>query len=187
VTIWRAKKYCHLAKLGADSGIRVVAMLKAIWIAVLVLAGVLPALSQVVRIDTCFEQSIAALRLNQLEQGIAHCDKLIEDQATPPSRRGEALAQRGLMRAHIFTIVATPAPTTLAMATQSIADITESLRLHSPAVERRHVLLAIRAQLYIATGQTRRAAEDYAAILRDDPNNAAAKRGRDRLGPIEGL
>jgi hypothetical protein len=162
-------------------------MLKATAIAALVLAGVLPALSQVVPIQTCFEESVAALRLNQLEQGIGHCDKLIEDQATPPARRGEALAQRGLMRARVFTIVATPGPTTLAMATQSITDITESLRLHSPAMERRHVLLVIRAQLYAATGQTRRAAEDYAAILRDDPNNAEAKRGRDRLGPAEGL
>ena len=162
-------------------------MLKATAIAVLVLASVLPALSQVVPIQTCFEESVVALRLNQLEQGIGHCDKLIDDQATPPTRRGEALAQRGLMRARIWTIVATPGPTTLAMATQSIADITESLRLHSPAVERRHVLLVIRAQLYVATGQTRRAAEDYAAILREDPNNPEARRGRDRLGPAEGL
>ena len=162
-------------------------MLKATAITALVVAGVLPALSQVVPIQTCFEESVAALRLSQLEQGIGHCDKLIEDQATPATRRGEALAQRGLMRARVFTLVATPGPTTLAMATQSIAHITESLRLHSPAVERRHVLLVIRAQLYAATGQIRRAAEDYAAILRDDPNNAEARRGRDRLGPAEGL
>jgi len=142
---------------------------------------------QLQRVDTCFEDPVTALRLSQLEQGIAQCDKLIEDQATPPTRRGEALAQRGLMRAHIFTIVATPGQATLAMATQSIADISEALRLHTPAVERKNLLLVIRAQLYVATGQTRRALEDYAAILRDDPNNAAAVRGRDRLGPAEGL
>jgi hypothetical protein len=142
---------------------------------------------QIQRVDTCFEDPIAALRLSQLEQGIGQCDKLIEDQATPPTRRGEALAQRGLMRAHMFTIVATPGQATLAMATQGIADITESLRLHTPAMARRNLLLVIRAQLYIATGQTRRASDDFSAVLGDDPDNAAAKRGRDRLGPAEGL
>jgi hypothetical protein len=54
-------------------------------------------------------------------------------------------------------------------------------------MERRNLLLVIRAQLYMATGQTRRASDDYSAVLRDDPNNAAARRGRDRLGPTEGL
>jgi len=142
---------------------------------------------QIRRVDTCFEDPIAVLRLSQLEQGIAQCDTLIEDQATPPTRRGEALAQRGLMRAHMFTIIATPGQATIAMATQGIADITESLRLHTPAMVRRNLLLVVRAQLYVATGQTRRASDDYTAVLRDDPDNAAAKRGRDRLGPAEGL
>jgi hypothetical protein len=158
------------------------AMLKAAVIVAFVLIGVLPASSQVVRIETCFEENIAALRLSELDQGIAHCDKIIDDVAAPSERRGKAFAQRGLMHARQWTIFGGTS-----YATRGIADITEALRLHAPTMERRHMLLVIRAEVYVATGQTRRAAEDYAAILRDDPNNADAKRGRDRLGPVEGL
>jgi hypothetical protein len=134
------------------------------------------------KINTCFEESLAALRLSQLDQGIGHCDQVIEDKATPADRRGQAFAQRGLMHARRWTIVATPA-----VAVQGIADITEALGLHTPANGRRHQLLLVRAQLYVATGQTRRAAADYGAILKDDPNNTVAKSGRDRLGSMEGL
>jgi hypothetical protein len=45
-----------------------------------------PAFSEPVRqINTCFEESVAALRWTQLEQGIAHCDKMIDDKVHPRS------------------------------------------------------------------------------------------------------
>jgi hypothetical protein len=37
---------------------------------------------------------------------------------------------------------------TTGFATQAIADITNSFRLHTPAVARKHQLLLVRAQLY---------------------------------------
>jgi hypothetical protein len=51
------------------------------------------------KISTCFEEGLAALRLNQLEDGIDHCHQVIEDKAAPLDRRGQAYAQRGLMQA----------------------------------------------------------------------------------------
>jgi hypothetical protein len=140
------------------------------------------AVGQIVRIDTCFEEALAALRLSQLEQGIAHCDQVIDDNSAPADRRGQAFAQRGLMYARQWSIIGTTG-----FATQAIADITNSFRLHTPAVARKHQLLLVRAQLYAATGQTRRASVDFTAILNDDPNNAAARSGRDRLGSPEAL
>ena len=92
------------------------------------------------KINTCFEESIAALRLIQLEDGIARCDAVIEDKATPSDRRGQAYAQRGLMQARRWSIVSTTA-----FAVQGIADISEALRLHTPKIERKHQLLLIRA------------------------------------------
>ena len=133
------------------------------------------------KINTCFEESIAALRLIQLEDGIARCDAVIEDKATPSDRRGQAYAQRGLMQARRWSIVSTTA-----FAVQGIADISEALRLHTPPIERKHQLLLIRAQLYAATGQTRRASDDFTAILAEDPNDAAASNGLRRLGQPAG-
>ena len=141
-----------------------------------------PALGQEVRrINTCFEESLAALWLSQLEQGIAHCDQVIEDKATTSVQRGQAYAQRGLMQARRWSIVSTTA-----FAVQGIADISEALRLHTPPIERKHQLLLIRAQLYAATGQTRRASDDFTAILAEDPNDAAASNGLRRLGQPAG-
>jgi hypothetical protein len=146
-------------------------------VAVIILLS-FPALGQDFRkINTCFEESIAALRLSQLEDGIARCDEMIEDKATPSDRRGQAYAQRGLMQAHRWSIVST-----IAFAVQGIADITESLRLHTPPIERMHQLLLVRARLYVATGQTRRASDDFTAILAEDPNDAEASNGLRRLG-----
>jgi hypothetical protein len=142
-----------------------------------------PALGEQARsINTCFEESVAALRSSQLEQAISHCDKVIADKATPPERRAQALAQRGLMYGRRWSIVSTPA-----FAFQAIADISEGLRLHSPAMARRHLLLVVRAQLYAATGQTRRALDDYAAVLEEDSTNSAAREGQKRLGLPEGF
>ena len=133
------------------------------------------------KINTCFEESIAALRLIQIEDGIARCDAVIEDKATPSDRRGQAYAQRGLMQARRWSIVSTTA-----FAVQGIADISEALRLHTPPIERKHQLLLVRARLYAATGQTRHASDDFTGILADDPNNAQASNGLRRLGQPAG-
>ena len=62
-----------------------------------------PAFSEPVRqINTCFEESVTALRSIQLEQGIAHCDKVIDDTATPTVQRaGLYAAWIGRRLAHI--------------------------------------------------------------------------------------
>ena len=141
------------------------------------------ALSQDLRkIDSCFVESLAALRLSQLEDGIALCDQVIEDKAAPSTRRGQAYAQRGLMYARRWSLMSTTA-----FAVQGIANLTEALRLHTPAQERKHQLLHVRARLYVATGQTRRASEDFTAILKEDPKNAEAANGLQQLGSPAGL
>jgi hypothetical protein len=86
------------------------------------------------------------------------------------------------MYARRWALVSTPA-----FAFQAIADISEGLRLQAPAMARKHLLLLIRAQLYAATGQNRRALDDFAAVLDEDPNNIAAGDGRKKLGPPEGF
>ena len=108
------------------------------------------------RISTCFEETIAALRLNQLDQLTELCDKIINDASARPEMRGQALAQRG--HAHFRRWAFLEASHD---ATRGIADITEGLRLHTPGKERKHQLLVIRAQLLGATGQLRRASDDY--------------------------
>jgi hypothetical protein len=136
---------------------------------------------QLRRINVCFEETLAPLRLSQLEQGIGHCDRVIGNRATVEQRRGEAYAQRGLMRARQWSIL-----NVTEYAVQGISDITEGLRLHTPAMERKHQLLLMRAQLYIATGQIRQAGNDYTTILNEDPANIEAKSGRSRIGALEG-
>jgi hypothetical protein len=143
-----------------------------------VLSVVAPSRAQVTQISTCFEEYLAPLRLNDLQDGIALCDKVIEDRTTGPERRGQAYAQRGLMYGRQWSIL-----TTSALAIQGIADITEGLRLHSPLLERRHQLLFARARLYAAIGQNRRAVQDFTAILDEDPKNAAAREALARLSP----
>ena len=69
----------------------------------------------------------------------------------------------------------------------AITDITGGLQSHTPPIERWHQLLIVHAQLFIATGQLRRAAADYNAVLADDPNNSQALQGLRRTGPEEGL
>ena len=150
---------------------------------ILAVTVALPSLGQETRrINTCFVEWLAPLRLSQPEQGIAHCDQLIEDKATPSAQRGEAFAQRGLMYARRWSIVSTPA-----LAVQGVADITETVRLHTPAIARKHELLIVRAQLYVAIGQTRRASEDFTAVLNEDAGNAEAQSGLRKLGSPAGL
>ena len=131
---------------------------------------------EVRKINTCFEEALAPLRLSQLEDGVARCSEVIEGKAAVPQQRGEAYAQRGLMQARRWTVMATTA-----FATQGIADITEALKLHTPPQARKRLLWFVRARLYAATGQNRRASEDFNAILREDPGNADAHSGLARV------
>jgi cytochrome c-type biogenesis protein CcmH/NrfG len=62
-------------------------------------------------------------------------------------------------------------------AVRGIEDITEGFRLQSPPVERRNVLLLIRAQLYAATERASQAADDYRTVLETDPKNRSALHG----------
>ena len=148
----------------------------------LLTAGVTPALAQdeSPRAVSCFENRTAAMRLNQLERAIAQCSQVIDDQATAAATRGQALSQRGLLRARRYVAIEVAQE-----AVQGIADITEGLRLHTPPEERRIQLLIVRAQLYVATGQTRRAATDYQTVLAADPNNSLARSRLRRLAPQE--
>jgi FAD/FMN-containing dehydrogenase len=137
---------------------------------------------EVRKIKTCFEESLAALRLSQLEDGIARCDDVIEDKATAPQRRGETYAQRGLMQARRWSLMST-----IVFATQGVGDITEALKLHTPPPARKHQLWLVRARLYAATGQTRRAYDDFTAILGEDPGNAEAISDLARIGSPAGI
>ena len=147
-------------------------------------ASLAPALAQdeTPKLISCFETRTAALRLNQLERAIALCTAIVDDQATASKARGEALSQRGLLRARRWVALEISQE-----ALQGIADISEGLRLHAPPEARRNLLLTVRAQLYMATGQNRRASDDYQAVLKADPNNAQARAGLRRLGQQEGL
>ena len=147
----------------------------------LTIANVLAAFGQPFqRINTCFEEAIAALRLNQLEQLTELCDKIINDASARPEMRGQALAQRGLAHFRRWAVLEAPHD-----ATRGIADITDGLRLHTPGKERKHQLLVVRAQLLGATGQLRRATDDYRLVLSEDPGNDAARLGLRKIGAPE--
>ena len=107
---------------------------------------------------------------------MSHCDQIAGDKAALPVRRGQALAQRGLMLARRWSIISQQGD-----ALQGIDDITEAFGLHLPAPDRRDQLLLVRGQLYAAVGQFRRAAEDYRAILDRDPANSAAREALKKL------
>ncbi len=148
-------------------------------VTLLVIAGLTPAFAQdgTANTSACFQQNVAALRLARLDDAIARCAVIIDDRAAAASLRGEASAQRGLMHGRRWAVLETQGD-----ATQGIADISEGLRLHTPGAERRVQLLLVRAQLYTATGQTRRAADDFRNVLSSDPGNDIARAGLRRLG-----
>jgi hypothetical protein len=148
---------------------------------VLLTITTLPAAGQLQRINSCFEESIAALRLSQLDQLTELCDKIINDTSATREMRGQALAQRGHAFFRRWAVLET-APD----ATRGITDITESLRLHTPSQDRKLQLVLIRAQLYVATGQLRRATDDYRLVLSEDPSNDTARLGLRKIGAPEG-
>jgi hypothetical protein len=148
---------------------------------VLLTITTLPAAGQPLqRINSCFEESIAALRLSQLDQLTDLCDKIINDTSATREMRGQALAQRGHAFFRRWAVLETAAD-----ATRGIADITESLRLHTPGQDRKLQLVLIRAQLYVATGQLRRATDDYRLVLSEDPSNDTARLGLRKIGAPE--
>jgi hypothetical protein len=132
------------------------------------------------KVSSCFEPWTANLRLSQLDHGIELCSRIAEDRSAPAKTRGEALAQRGLLHARRWSIVELQTE-----ALQGIADVTEGLRLHTPDNSRKHHLLVVRAQLYVATGQLRRAADDYRTVIAAEPDNEPAKAGLRRIGQPE--
>jgi hypothetical protein len=118
--------------------------------------------------------------LHQLDQLTELCDKIINDPSAKPEMRGQALAQRGHAHFRRWAVLEAAHD-----ATRGIADITEGLRLHTPGRERKHQLLLIRAQLLGATGQLRRASDDYRLVLSEDPGNDAARAGLRKIGAPE--
>ena len=161
---------CRLAILAAG-----------VW-ALLPAIGVAPAFSQSAQnVSACLTGSIAALRLIQIAQTISNCDQIIDDAAAPPELKGQARGQRGLLLARRWAIVEKSQD-----AFGAIDDITEGLRIHTPTPEKRQRFLLVRGQLYIATGQLRRAADDFKAVLAESPNDDAAKAGLRRAGTPNG-
>ena len=143
-------------------------------------AGAAPAAAQPVQLASCLVESVAVLRLSELAKVIASCGQIIDDAATPRETRGQALGQRGLLYAKRWSIVEA-----LPDAQRGIADITEGLRQHAPAKDRRHHLMNIRGQLYLATGQTRSAADDFKAVLAEAPNNDQARAGLKKIDTLD--
>lgn len=137
-------------------------------------AWLAPALGQDIKATpiSCLETRTAALRLSQLVEGIAGCTKLAEDPTATATLRSQALHQRGLMHARRWSIIQDRQD-----AVRGIEDITEGLRLQMPQTDRRNVLLMIRAQLYAATEQASKAADDYRSVLETDPKNRSALHG----------
>jgi tetratricopeptide (TPR) repeat protein len=144
-------------------------------------ANIAPACAQPVElVRGCLVQSIAALRLSELAQTISHCEQVIGDAASSRDLRGQALAQRGLLYAKRWSIVETEHD-----ALAGIADITEGLRLHSPEKAKKQHLLNVRGQLYLATGQHKKAVDDFKEVLAEAPDNESARAGLKKAGTSE--
>jgi tetratricopeptide (TPR) repeat protein len=145
-------------------------------------ASIAPALAQppIEWVSGCLVQSIAPLRLSELAQAIARCEQVIGDAASSRDLRGQAFAQRGLLYAKRWSIVETEQD-----AVQGITDITEGLRLHNPEKAKKQHFLNIRGQLYLATGQRKKAADDFKAILAEAPDNETARAGLKKTGTPE--
>ena len=152
----------------------------ALW-GVLLATNVTPAVAQPVElVRGCLVESIAPLRLSELAQAISRCEQMIGDAATPREVRGQALGQRGLLYAKRWSIIETEQD-----ALAGISDITEGLRLHNPEKARKQHLLNIRGQLYLATGQHKKAADDFKAVLAEAPDNESARNGLKKAGTAD--
>ena len=148
---------------------------------VILTASAVPAAAQPVElVRGCLVESVAVLRLSELAKVIASCAQIIDDAATPRETRGQALGQRGLLYAKRWSMMEA-----LPDAQRGIADITEGLRQHTPAQDRKRHLLNIRGQLYLATGQTRRASDDFKAVLAEAPDDDQARAGLKKAGTLD--
>jgi hypothetical protein len=143
-------------------------------------AGAAPAAAQPVELASCLVESVAVLRLGELAKVIASCGQIIDDAATPRDMRGQALGQRGLLYAKRWSMM-----NALPDAQRGIADISEGLRQYTPTPDRKHHLLNIRGQLYLATGQTRRASDDFKAVLAEAPDDDQARAGLKKTEALE--
>ena len=140
--------------------------------------GVQPASAQSVQlVRDCLTETVAALRMSDLAKAIASCDEIANNTATSRDLRGQALGQRGLLYAKRWSLVEIPQDAQL-----GITDITDALQAHAFPKDRKQHLLTIRGQLYQATGQTRRAVDDFKAVLTEAPNNEAARAGLRKAG-----
>jgi tetratricopeptide (TPR) repeat protein len=149
--------------------------------ALLAAIGTAPAFAQPVElVRGCLVESIAPLRLSELAQAISRCEQVIGDAAASQDIRGQALAQRGLLYAKRWSIVETEQD-----ALRGIADITEGIRLHNPEKAKKQHLMNVRGQLYLATGQHKKAADDFKAVLAEAPDNESARAGLRKAGTAE--
>ena len=159
---------------------RLLSVPAALW-GLLLVTSIAPAPAQPVElVRGCLVESIAPLRLSELAQAISRCEQVIGDAATPREVRGQALGQRGLLYAKRWSIVETEQD-----AIAGIADITEGFRLHNPDKARKQHLLNVRGQLYLVTGQHKKAADDFKAVLAEAPDNEAARAGLKKTGTAE--
>jgi len=143
--------------------------------------SIAPALAQPIeRVRGCLVEAIAPLRLSELAQAISRCEQMIGDAASSRDLRGQALAQRGLLYAKRWSIVETEQD-----ALAGIADITEGIRLYNPEKAKKQHLLNVRGQLYLATGQHKKAADDFRAVLAEAPDNESARAGLKKTGAAE--
>jgi len=143
--------------------------------------SIAPALAQPVElVRGCLVESIAPLRLSELARAISSCEQVIGDTASSRDLRGQALGQRGLLYAKRWSIVEVEQD-----ALAGIADITEGLRLHNPEKAKKQHLINVRGQLYLATGQHKKAADDFKAVLAEAPDNEAARAGLKKTGAAE--
>jgi tetratricopeptide (TPR) repeat protein len=143
--------------------------------------SIAPAFAQPVElVRGCLVESIAPLRLSELAQAISRCEQVIGDAAASQDMRGQALAQRGLLYAKRWSIVETEQD-----ALRGIADITEGIRLHNPEKAKKQHLMNVRGQLYLATGQHKKAADDFKAVLAEAPDNESARAGLRKTGASE--
>ena len=147
----------------------------------LLATSIAPALAQPTElVRGCLVESIAPLRLSELAQAISRCEQVIGDAASSRDLRGQALAQRGLLYAKRWSIVETERD-----ALAGIADITEGIRFHNPTKDKKQHLLNVRGQLYLATGQHKKAADDFKAVLAEAPDNESARAGLKKTGAAE--
>jgi len=143
--------------------------------------SIAPALAQPAElIRGCLVESIAPLRLSELAQAISRCEQVIGDAASSRDLRGKALAQRGLLYAKRWSIVEVEQD-----ALAGIADITEGLRLHNPDKAKKQHFINVRGQLYLATGQHKKAADDFKAVLAEAPNNDQARAGVKKIETLD--